>query len=438
MKAPLSRPDVRSAGDPLQVYLRRMSEIPLLDRTREIEIAKRIEEAVRETTNAVLGSPAAIAEVQRLGKALEQRTLGPRDILDATDEEEFDEDQATERLLQLVRRATRLAECAASLREERRGAAPLRTREIERELSELRERSIETLKRMNLGRKVIQRMIARQKEAAESGGFGASDAPNGVDARQARATYERIRESMESADRAKAEFVRANLRLVVAIAKRYTNQGLQFLDLVQEGNIGLMRAVEKFEYRRGYKFSTYGTWWIRQAITRAISDQSRTIRIPVHMVESSKRLSQVTRRLVQDRGRSPSQEELAEAMGCSVDQVRQVRELVKEPASMETPVGEEGDTRLSDFIADDRAQSPVDAALDTALRDEVHDVLAALSPREQKILRMRFGIGEKSDHTLGEIGQVFNVTRERIRQIEAKALDKLRRAHRRKELKSFI
>jgi RNA polymerase primary sigma factor len=405
-----------------------MSEIPLLDRTREIEIAKRIEDGVRDAMTAVLGSPAALTEVQSIGKAIERRELGARDIFDIADEEEFDEEMATVRLLRR----------GASLRAERRGATPLRKRQIERELAEQQARSLETLKEMGLGKKIIKRMIVRQKEASDAGGNGAHEARYGVDARQMRAIYERIRESTERADRAKAEFVQANLRLVVAIAKRYTNQGLQFLDLIQEGNIGLMRAVDKFEYRRGYKFSTYGTWWIRQAITRAIADQARTIRIPVHMVETSKRLSQVNRRLLQDLGRAPTQEELAEGMGCSVAQVRQVWELVGEPVSMETPIGESGDARLADFIADDRALSPVDAALDAGLREQVQEVLSGLSPREQKVLRMRFGIGEKSDHTLEEIGRDFSVTRERIRQIEAKALDKLRRAHRRRDLKSSL
>jgi RNA polymerase primary sigma factor len=407
-----------------------MSEIALLDRARERELSKRIEQAVGEAMIAVLESPAAIEEVRSIAEALERRELVARDVLDIGEEEEFDEDKAALRLLQLIRRALRLAEGGALLRHERRNATPPRRRQIDHEMDARRAQCLETLQRMKLGRKVIKRMIAAQRAASDSGRDDELQARYGVDARQMRQIYERIRESAERADRAKADFVRANLRLVVAIAKRYTNQGLQFLDLIQEGNIGLMRAVEKFEYRRGYKFSTYGTWWIRQAITRALADQSRTIRIPVHMVETSRRLSQVTRQLFQDLQRAPTLEELAERMACSVAQVHQVRGLVKEPVSMETPLGEEGDTCLADFIADDRAQNPAEAALEAGLRDRVRMALATLSPREQKVLRMRFGIGENSDHTLEEVGRDFNVTRERIRQIEAKALAKLRRARR--------
>jgi len=409
-----------------------------LDRASEIKMAQRIERGVQDAKAAILGSPAAITEVRSLGKALARRELGPREILDAGDDEEFDEEKATARLLRLVQRTTVLADREAALRAERRGATPLRKRQIDRELDQQRSRILDTLLEMNLGTKVIKRMVARLKTACDSIEPGAMGNGTGADLRHMRAIYERVCESTQRAEGAKAEFVQANLRLVVAIARRYANQGLQFLDLIQEGNIGLMRAVDKFEYRRGYKFSTYGTWWIRQAITRALADQARTIRIPVHMVESSKRLSQVNRRLLQDLGRSPTLEELAKGMGSTIAQVRQVRELVKEPISMDMPIGEEGNVSLSDFVPDNNARSPLDAALEECLRDQVQSVLAGLSPREQKVLRMRFGIDEKSDHTLEEVGRDFKVTRERIRQIEAKALDKLRRAHRRRELKGLV
>ncbi|MGQ9484800.1 MAG: RNA polymerase sigma factor RpoD [Desulfosoma sp.] len=259
-----------------------------------------------------------------------------------------------------------------------------------------------------------------------------------MDSKSLRLILRKVEDGMARAKQAKSELIEANLRLVVSIAKKYTNRGLQFLDLIQEGNIGLMKAVDKFEYQRGYKFSTYATWWIRQAITRAIADQARTIRIPVHMIETINKLIRTSRYLVQELGREPTPEEIAERMDFPVDKVRKVLKIAKEPISLETPIGEEEDSHLGDFIEDRRVTSPVDAVINLNLSEQTRKVLATLTPREEKVLRMRFGIGEKSDHTLEEVGQNFHVTRERIRQIEAKALRKLRHPSRRKELKSFI
>jgi len=308
--------------------------------------------------------------------------------------------------------------------------------EICSKLLENEEEEKKILKKLSLSPDDIQRLEKRLKSVKKK--LEKIEQESGFRAGELASEIRAIANGERKSKAAKSELVEANLRLVVSIAKKYTNRGLQFLDLIQEGNIGLMKAVDKFEYQRGYKFSTYATWWIRQAITRAIADQARTIRIPVHMIETINKLIRTSRQLVQEIGREPSPEEIAERMNLPLDKVRKVLKIAKEPISLETPIGEEEDSHLGDFIEDKGVVSPLEAVIKANLSEQTAKVLASLTPREEKVLRMRFGIGERSDHTLEEVGQNFEVTRERIRQIEAKALRKLRHPSRSKKLKSFV
>jgi RNA polymerase primary sigma factor len=440
--------------NPIKHYIKEMGGVALLTREGEKEIAIRIEEALTDIRDIILSSPLTIKELLKALPLLAGSRIQVKDITSDVDEEEEVDSELEYQKTRVIRLLESLKQLHGQAKRE----------EDPEELMACSEKIRAVISEISLGRRMIERITFRMKRLVEkvdraelelqNGGLDDEndseryqmllqrrleriEAEAGVPASELRILLARIEVAERQCIYAKNELIKANLRLVVSIAKKYINRGLSLLDLIQEGNIGLMKAVEKFEYRRGYKFSTYATWWIRQAITRAIADQARTIRIPVHMIETINKIVRISRELVQDLGREPVPDEIADRMGFSVDKVRKILRITKEPISLETPVSDDEDTHLADLIEDKNTPVPQESVIFRDLMDQLNKTLSTLTPKEERVIRMRFGIGEKYDHTLEEVGQVFEVTRERIRQIEAKALKKLRHPTRAKRLKCF-